>query len=635
METVFKYWFSKLKMYYKHQGLLYAFQRVVRKLGYMLLGNMIYYRRRHVLFYADLSNGKSKEIILPAGISIECSRRKEDICQRDWGIIRSNFSEKYLQSIMKERFAKGALLWLIKVSGDLAGYMWTIRGATDKPNVRTLTADEVNFFDAMIFENFRGRGLNPVLVNYVLSELQKQHCVRAFIETKTTNTAEIRSLAKTDFCRYGLAQSHLHWERGQIIVRWKMLSTSIDIDIDESKVETQVFNSFEQISDIRQEWDHFVEFLGCEIFLSYDWCRIWWKYYGDGRDLSIFVFRVSGRIVGIIPLFLENIQLGLLSVRVAKIVGSDFTLSQFSIPVKTDYMTPVLKAFSLSMMELKWDVFYLGPIAGMYRDFERLTESFAQCLPETSHVVAGRQNVQTYFEIDGDFDKYISGLNKKERSNIRRSYKGIDNCLPELSQPLESCFAQKSNLDEYFTGFVSLHQSHWKKLGKAGHFGDWPCAEEFHRELAEINQDLGRLRLLKVSKGDKCFGYEYSYKIGQKYYQLLNACSDEEISNDISFGRINFCELIKKAIEDKINLIDSMRGKYEHKLRLGGKLVPMEALYIIQGSAPAKLKASLLQATARVINFCYYKLWYCRIAPKLSLARKPLWKTWIRTNAFA
>ena len=91
------------------------------------------------------------------------------------------------------------MLWLVKVSGVLAGYIWTIRGATINPDVRTLTHDEVSFFDNMIFENFRGRGINPILINYVLSEMQKQKCVRAFIGTKVTNVSEIKSLEKNGF----------------------------------------------------------------------------------------------------------------------------------------------------------------------------------------------------------------------------------------------------------------------------------------------------------------------------------------------------------------------------------------------------------------------------------------------------
>jgi CelD/BcsL family acetyltransferase involved in cellulose biosynthesis/GNAT superfamily N-acetyltransferase len=590
------------------------------------------YEEPYIFYYTDLTERKSTGSILPAGISIECCKSDADISQQDRKALLAHLMEKNLRRNIEERFAKGALFWLVKVDGELAGFIWTIRGATVEPYINPLTADDVHLCDNLMFEEFRGRGINKVLLNFVLYEMQKQHCVYVYCETHITNTPEIRTLAKEDFHKRGLAKKRLFWMHKRSYF-WRKLPPAW-IDFNEKQIETQVFESFDLLQGIQPEWDSFVEATCSDIFLTYDWCRIWWKYYGVGRDLSIFIFRAGGRIVGIIPLFLENIRLGLLSVRVAKIVGSDFTLSQFSIPVKTEYMTQALKAFSVSMTKRKWDVLYLGPIAGVYQDFERLAESFAQCLPEARHVVVGRHNVQTYFEINGDFDKYVSGLNKKERSNIRRSYKGIASYLPELSQPFESSFAQKSNFDEYFNDFVLLHKLHWNKLGKAGHFSDWPCAEEFHREVAEINQDLGRLRLLKVGKGDRCFGYEYSYKIGQKYYQLLNACSNEEISNDISFGRINFCELIKKAIEDKVILIDSMRGIYKHKLRLGGKLVPMRALYVVQGSVSANIKVLLLQATAYVVNFCYYKLWYCRIVPKLSLARKPLWKIWIRINAF-
>jgi ribosomal protein S18 acetylase RimI-like enzyme len=201
------FWLSKLSQFYRSKGLVYTLRRCAHKLGDLT------YIGSYVFFYADLTRMIPKEDVLPAGISIECCKCEGDILEHDRKVFSYYIREKELQRNMKERFTKGALLWLVRVGGHLAGYIWTIRGTTIEPYVRLLTVDDVHLFDNLIFEDFRGQGINPILVNYVLSEMQKQNCVRAFIETRMTNIAEFRSLAKTNFIKYGLAKKRLPWRR--------------------------------------------------------------------------------------------------------------------------------------------------------------------------------------------------------------------------------------------------------------------------------------------------------------------------------------------------------------------------------------------------------------------------------------
>ena len=73
-----------------------------------------------------------------------------------------------------------------------------------------------------------------------------------------------------------------------------------------SPVSVEVFNSFEAIS--REEWDAFVLSVEGDIYVTHDWCRIWWKHY-ENRDLRIFLFRAAGNLVGIVPVFIERLRL--------------------------------------------------------------------------------------------------------------------------------------------------------------------------------------------------------------------------------------------------------------------------------------------------------------------------------------
>lgn len=164
------------------------------------------YFKPHMLFSADLARLGNKENIVPGNFKVECHKTEEKIPKQDRSALFSYVGEKIIRFDMKERFGKGSVLWLVKVDDMLVGYIWTISGITIQPHFFPVTDNDVHFFDNFIFEEFRGRGINPVFVDYVLWKVKKQGLIRAFIDTKTTNTPEIRSLAKTHFKPYGLAR---------------------------------------------------------------------------------------------------------------------------------------------------------------------------------------------------------------------------------------------------------------------------------------------------------------------------------------------------------------------------------------------------------------------------------------------
>ena len=94
-----------------------------------------------------------------------------------------------------------------------------------------------------------------------------------------------------------------------------------------------VYSSFDEIRNMQQEWDDFVESAGGDIFLTYDWFRIWWKHYGSGKTLRIFVFRYQGKLVGALPTYFAKIRIGPVAVKVAMVVGTTCTLVEISPPI--------------------------------------------------------------------------------------------------------------------------------------------------------------------------------------------------------------------------------------------------------------------------------------------------------------
>jgi len=94
---------------------------------------------------------------------------------------------------------------MIKSEGKLAGYGWSLRGRTIERHYYRLGPDDVHLFDFYVFPQYRGRGLNPLLVTEILRNLAIERMDRAFIEAAEWNQAQLASLRKTPFHRLGRA----------------------------------------------------------------------------------------------------------------------------------------------------------------------------------------------------------------------------------------------------------------------------------------------------------------------------------------------------------------------------------------------------------------------------------------------
>lgn len=398
---------------------------------------------------------------------------------------------------------------------------------------------------------------------------------------------------------------------------------------DTAKINLSVYDDFEKIGSIQEEWDEFIESIGGEIFLTYDWCRIWWKYYGGNRHLRIYIFRQNDKLVGILPLFVDPLGIGTLCLRIIKVVGTDFTPVTVSIPLNPDLLDTIIKLFmaELSLRD-EWDILCLGPICGRYPFTDELYQCFGSILSDSYEISIKTNDVQTYFDIADSWENQIAKLSKQERKRMRRAYREID----ERGISLESCLASDDQFADYFNGFIQMHQERWLKENRAGHFIDWPNADRFHHEIAAEQLRKNRLRLLRIKLRNETIGYKYFYKLGNTYYAFLDARAEFNEADEINFYRIGFGEQVKQALEEKVSCIDSMRGRYEHKLHLGGRLMPVKSIYIYSRGKVAKLRLRFFQMLVRLLNISYYKIWRRRITPKLKLKPVSLWNLWIRSH---
>ena len=188
------------------------------------------FANRMVVFYCDLSAQTSPAVTIPASFRVERLLNAAELSQQDWEAVISLWNPKLARRNINERFTKGATLWLIKSGNRLAGYGWTLQGRTIEPYYFPLGPDDAHLFDFHVFPEYRGQGINPLLVGYILHALATDWGGRAFIEAAEWNEAQLCSLRKTAFRRLG-------WARSVTIFGHKFTSWTADNDIEEAAKE--------------------------------------------------------------------------------------------------------------------------------------------------------------------------------------------------------------------------------------------------------------------------------------------------------------------------------------------------------------------------------------------------------------
>lgn len=189
----------RLRCYFRENGLVRTIGR-----SFELLWQSTF-RKRRFLYYVDLPKLPDEQFKLREDLTVECKKGEDEISEEELNTLIFYRRERIIKRQLKDRFSKGASLWLIKLNAQVVGIVWSVREATIEPYYFPLTSSDVHLFDNEVFHDYCGRGINSQLINYVLFALKKQGMVRAYIETAVRNVREIRSLAKTYFRNYGSA----------------------------------------------------------------------------------------------------------------------------------------------------------------------------------------------------------------------------------------------------------------------------------------------------------------------------------------------------------------------------------------------------------------------------------------------
>jgi len=203
---------TRFMKYYKKRGFLSTFRRIYEQPKRSI------FKGQMLLLYAELSEVDDSVLNLPNNIFIEIKRNYDEAVQTDMQTMINYWRKVVMMDKIKERFEKGAILWIIRMNGHVAGYQWSIRGSMAAAYPLPVTPHDAIFFNAETFEEYRGLGLYPLLTNFMFAKLKAEGVKRVFAFSYAWNTSIIRGIAKNYFNKFSEARNfHVF---GQNITIW-------------------------------------------------------------------------------------------------------------------------------------------------------------------------------------------------------------------------------------------------------------------------------------------------------------------------------------------------------------------------------------------------------------------------------
>jgi CelD/BcsL family acetyltransferase involved in cellulose biosynthesis len=383
--------------------------------------------------------------------------------------------------------------------------------------------------------------------------------------------------------------------------------------------------SVDALDCVREEWDAFVERNASDIYFTVDWLQAWWTHYGKGRAFEGLMIRDGDELVAVLPFCVRRVWAGPLPVRLARFVGADSTIAVLTPAIAAGYEEPVLQAaFEHLLGEARCQAVSLSPLSGespVAGAAERVAgEHF--CLERSDST-----GPHTVFKLPDSFDEYLAGLGMTSRRDHRRSVR-------QLNKAYEIAFRTVSGEEAiaYLDRFVELHATQWQAEGRLGHFGDWPGSVDFHRDLMARMAASGRARFYEITGDGRVLAIEQCFVLGNRCFWRLPGRDPDPELRKMGLGRTSAAELFRILIDDGQTIVEAGPGHYEYKVRLGCEELPLRRIVISGRSLPSHWRSALLLRWADFLHLAYYRVWFLKVAPRLKLNRRPLWRTWLRTR---
>lgn len=364
--------------------------------------------------------------------------------------------------------------------------------------------------------------------------------------------------------------------------------------------------------------------------MSYDWCRLWWQFYGTGKALRVFMFSAGDQVVAILPIYLQSIGFGALRITVARLVGANVPPKVFNPPIHAEFAQP---AFSHVLAHLfhqdACDMLSFGPVSDLYRPSESFLAACGQPIPQAVRSTQVSNGVHTVWALPQTLEAYYQSLSRNERKNRKSDMKKLQAGHGAQIEVVR----EPAKVQAEFEQFAQQHAAQWAAEGRTGHFGAWPHGLEYNRALVKTHGQLGRVRFVRIRTDQETIANLYAFAFGDCYFCELPARSIHPQWDRLSLGPAVILATVQAAIGERMTRMEGGLGHYDYKLRLNAGEHRARVLRVVANRPASRLRCTLFTILRSCGHLGYQKAWHQRLLPHVPASlKRPQSRAWLNLD---
>ena len=313
-----------------------------------------------------------------------------------------------------------------------------------------------------------------------------------------------------------------------------------------SGLEIHELTTTEELEALEPEWGElWRRALAATPFQSPAWLIPWWRHIGSGA-LRVLAARAGGRLVGLLPLYLQEAE-------GEKLLPLGIAISDYLDCLYEDGQGPALATAMLRHLAERhhdWRVCELHPLPAGSPLLE------APAPPGCASEVLSFEPCLVV-EIPPEASNLRHVLPKRMRKNLRY-FGGRAARLGRISFEMASMASVAEVLDALF----DLHATRWARDGGPGVLGD-PAIRAFHRGAAPALLREGLLRLRALRLDGRIVAVLYGMHANYRACCYMSGF-DPDLS-EISPGTLILAHAIEQAMAERAREVDFLRGREPYK----------------------------------------------------------------------
>jgi CelD/BcsL family acetyltransferase involved in cellulose biosynthesis len=319
-----------------------------------------------------------------------------------------------------------------------------------------------------------------------------------------------------------------------------------------NKLYTVTLETFESLAEYWRNPEYQLKW-EC-LFVTPAWLKVWWQTFGSGLEAHLCAVRYDDELIGIAPLLFQGNK--------ARLVGS---------PDVCDYLD-VIVAPGKEAAFFEHLISHLEQQGIAHLDLEALRADSIV----SSHLlaVAKRLNYKVFcepedvsmeLELPATWDAFLNGLTGKERHEIRRKLRRLN----EAGQINFRVVERQAEVSEEIDLFLALFKLN--RSDKSNFMTDQRVS--FFRSLAEALAEARILKLFFLDLDDTPAAAVMCFDYNMTVYLYNNGYDDRYRS--LSVGLLSKVFTIQNSIKRGKIKYDFLKGTEVYKKRLGGKPVQL------------------------------------------------------------